>query len=45
MPLDLPIIMEMSLVIENRKYSKNFNRKYIENTKGLTEGQKLPERP
>ena len=35
----------MSLVTENRKYSKNFDKKQTENTKGLTEGQKLPERP
>ena len=38
-------IMEMPLVIENRKYGRNSDRKQIENTKGLMEGQKLPGRP
>ena len=35
----------MSLVTENRKYSKNSDRKWAENIKGLTESQKLSERP
>ena len=35
----------MPLVIENKKYSGNSNRKQTENNKGLTEDQKLPERP
>ena len=36
--------MEMSLVIENRKYNMNFDKKRTENTQGLMESQKLPER-
>ena len=36
---------ENVIVIENRKYSRNFDRKQTENTKGLIEGQKLPEKP
>ena len=36
----------MLLVIENKKkYSRNFDKKQINNTKGLIEGRKLPARP
>ena len=35
----------MPSVTENKKYSRNFDTKQTENTKELTEGQKLHERP
>ena len=45
MPLDFLKITKISFVIENTKYSKNFDRKQTENAKGLTEGKKYPKRP
>ena len=35
----------MPLLTKNRKNSRNFDRKQIENIKWPTEGQKLSERP
>ena len=37
--------MKIPLITENRKYNRNSDKKQTENTKGLTEGPKLPERP
>ena len=36
---------ENDISYRKQKYSRNFDRKKIENTKGLTEGQKLLESP
>ena len=37
--------MKIPLVTENRKYNRNSDQNQTENTKGLTEGRKLLERP
>ena len=42
--MDLLKIMKMTLVTENKKYSRNSDKKRTKNAKGLTKGQKLSER-